>query len=132
MANYSGRLDAFAAQYPRLQTVSEFGVVRWSPGAVQFLRDQMDDIDRRGMNYAIWGWDSIWEPWRTWGSKAMNCWFGPEPSNYTEAPNAMVNEIVTAWGRNTGRPLHFRPSGRAMAGGRGALEARTGICLTKR
>jgi len=108
MANYFSRLDTFAAQHPGPQTVSEFGVSRWSPGAADFMRDQMDDFERRGMNYAIWLWDSTWEPWRTWGSKAMNYLFGPDPANYTEVPNATMTVIVQAWGRNTLRPSQFR------------------------
>ncbi len=68
----------------------------------------MNDFERRGMNYAIWVWDSTWEPWRAWGSKAMNYLFGPDPNNYTEVPNAIMNEIQAAWARNILRPSQFR------------------------
>ncbi len=108
MASYFSRLDLFAAQYAGPQTVGEFGVVRWAPGAAEFMRDQMNDFEQRGMNYAIWVWDSTWEPWRTWGSKAMNYLFGPDPDNYTEVPNTIMDEILTAWSRNRVRPSQFR------------------------
>ena len=108
MANYFSRLDTFQAQHPGPQTVNEFGVARWAPGAAAFMRDQMDDFERRGMNYAIWVWDSSWEPWQTWGSKAMNYLYGPDPNNFTEVPNALMDEVLRAWARNTIRPSHFR------------------------
>lgn len=109
MANYFSRLDTFQAQHPGPQAMNEFGVARWAPGASDFMRDQMNYLEQRGMNYAIWVWDSTWEPWRTWGSKAMNYLFGPDPNNYTEVPNALMNEILQAWSRNAIRPSHFRP-----------------------
>ncbi|MGQ9905265.1 MAG: hypothetical protein ACUVRU_13305, partial [Anaerolineae bacterium] len=109
MANYFSRLDTFQAQHPGPQAMNEFGVARWAPGASDFMRDQMNYLEQRGMNYAIWVWDSSWGPWQTWGSKAMNYLFGPDPNNYTEVPNALMNEILQAWSRNTLRPSHFHP-----------------------
>jgi hypothetical protein len=41
---------------------NHFGVSRWAPGAAVFMRDQMDDFERRSMNYTIWVWDSSWRP----------------------------------------------------------------------
>lgn len=104
MTNYFSRLDTFQAQHPGQRAMNKFGVARWALGASNFMRDQMNYLEQRGMNYAVWVWDSGWEPWRTWGSKAMNYLFGPDPNNYTEVPNALMNEILQAWSRNTIRP----------------------------
>lgn len=36
--------------------VTETGVMRWSPGADKFLRDQFKEINSRNFNYALWRW----------------------------------------------------------------------------
>ncbi len=104
---YFSRLQAFRERYPGPQAVNEFGVVRWAPKGVDFLRDQIDYFESRGMNHAVWVWDSSWGPWQTWGSKAMNYLFGPDPNNFTEVPNEILSLLQTVWSRNTLRPSNY-------------------------
>ncbi|PKO23445.1 MAG: hypothetical protein CVU38_04005 [Chloroflexi bacterium HGW-Chloroflexi-1] len=96
-------VDTFAATHGVPVAVNEFGVVRWVPGADEFMDDQMDLIEQRGMNHALWLWDPMWEPW-TEEVNAFNFRFGPDPSNHSDVESALKNVIVEYWGRNTLRP----------------------------
>jgi len=110
MADYFTRLDTFQQQHPGPQAVNEFGVVRWAPNAANFMRDQIDYFEQRGMNHAIWVWEPSWEPWRTVGDKAMNYLLGPDPNNFEEVDNDLLRVILDSWGRNTVRPSQYLTS----------------------
>ncbi|GAB4475832.1 MAG: hypothetical protein Kow0088_13160 [Anaerolineales bacterium] len=107
MESYFTRLDDFQARYAAPQAVNEFGVVRWAPQAASFLSDQIEYFERRGMNHAIWVWDSSWEAWQTWGSKGMNYLYGPQPDNYQEVPNEILSLLQAVWSRNRVHPSNF-------------------------
>lgn len=107
MESYLERLPTYQQQHPGPQAVNEFGVVRWAPQADDFLNDQINYFETQKMNYAVWIWDSSYEPWQTWGSKAMNYLFGPDPNNFSEVPNALFDVLRNAWSRNTLRPSNY-------------------------
>ncbi len=107
IADYFRRLEDKRQQHPIPQTINEFGVARWAPQGDQFLLDQITYFEEHQTNYAIWVWDSSWEAWQTWGSKAMNFLFGPDPNNFSETPNAISAVIMNAWSRNTLRPSNY-------------------------
>ncbi len=91
------------AHHARL-AVNEFGVVRWAPNAAQFLSDQMDFFEQQGFNYALWVWEARWQPWYTWGDKAMYYPFGSDPNNLQEVENELFAVILNFWKRNILRP----------------------------
>jgi hypothetical protein len=84
--------------------VNEFGVVRWAPGAADFLSDEIEFFEQNGMNHALWVWEPTYEPWYTFGDRAMFYPFGPDPNNLQDVENELMNVILNAWRKNTLRP----------------------------
>ena len=84
--------------------VNEFGLMRWEPGADDFMDDQMDLFEQRGMNHALWMWDPSWEP-LVEEVNAFNFRLGPKPNNHADvASSPLIEVILKYWGRNTVRP----------------------------
>ena len=97
-------IDVFTTTHGVPSAVNEFGVVRWEPGAADFMSDQMDELEERGLNYALWVWDPAWEPW-TVEVDAFNFRHGPNPDNHVDVESSeLMSAIVEHWGRNTIRP----------------------------
>ena len=96
-------VDDFAATHNAPVAVNEFGLVRWVPGAAEFMDDQMDLFEQRGMNHALWVWDPLWEPWAE-EVDGFNFRHGPNPDNHTDVESDLMDVIVAYWGRNTIRP----------------------------
>jgi cysteinyl-tRNA synthetase len=97
-------VDGFAETHGVPVAVNEFGVVRWVPGAAEFMDDQMDLFERRSMNHALWMWDPAWQSWAT-EEDAFNFRHGPDPHNHTEVETSELSQaILRHWGRNTVRP----------------------------
>ncbi|HXK43939.1 MAG TPA: cellulase family glycosylhydrolase [Anaerolineae bacterium] len=100
---------AFRAKTGAPVAVNEFGVVRWAPGAADFLRDEMDFFEQQGMNHALWVWEPAYEPWYTWGDRAMFYPFGPDPNNLQDVDNDLMTVILASWRKNVLRPSQFGP-----------------------
>jgi hypothetical protein len=97
-------VDTFASMHGVPVAVNEFGVVRWARGADKFMDDQMDLFEQRGLNYALWLWESSWRPLAE--EDAFNFRHGPNPKNHTDvASSQLINVIMKYWGRNTLRPI---------------------------
>ncbi len=88
--------------------VNEFGVLRWVPGAADFMRDEMDIFEVLGVNYALWVWDPDWQPW-TSSVNGMNFRYGPDPENAVPVNNGLQDIILEFWARNTLSPSNFTP-----------------------
>ncbi|MFQ5856737.1 MAG: cellulase family glycosylhydrolase [Anaerolineae bacterium] len=102
--NLLSTVDAFEGTHGVPVAVNEFGLMRWEPGAADFMDDQMDLFEQRGMNHALWVWDPSWEPW-TAAVDDFNFRHGPDPNNHTDVESsALTDVIVEHWGRNTMRP----------------------------
>ena len=100
--------DAFAVEHEAVLAVNEFGAMRWEPGADVFLGDQMDLFEERGWNYALWLWESSWEPYAT-EVDAFNFRHGPDPENHRDvASSKLLSAISAHWGHNRVRPSSFR------------------------
>ncbi|RME87395.1 MAG: hypothetical protein D6770_09430, partial [Anaerolineae bacterium] len=100
--------DLYAAQYGVPLAVNECGVMRWEPGAADFMRDQLDLFERRGWNVAVWMWYPDWPPLATPdGDHDFNFRFGPDPANLTPTSNDLFAVYREFWSHNT-----LRPSGR--------------------
>jgi len=97
-------VDEFVAEGDVPVAVNEFGVMRWVPGAAEFLADQMDLFEKRGMNHALWSWDPSWKPW-TRENDAWNFRHGPDPDSHSDVnPNDLLDAITKYWRRNAARP----------------------------
>ncbi len=102
--NLLSTIDTFTATYGVPVAVNEFGVVRWEPGADDFMDDQMDLFEQRGMNHALWVWETSWAPYAE-EVDAFNFRHGPDPNNHTDAESSdLMGVIIEYWGRNTIRP----------------------------
>jgi hypothetical protein len=97
-------VDDFAATHGVPVAVNEFGVVRWVPGAAEFMDDQMELFEQHGLNHALWVWDPAWEPWAE-EIDGFNFRHGPDPHHHAAVPsNDLMDAIVRYWGRNAIRP----------------------------
>ena len=97
-------VDDFTAVHGGPVAVTEFGVVRWLPGAAEFMADQMELFEQRGMNHALWAWDPSWLPW-TQQVDGFNFRHGPDPEHHAEVESSALLDVILAnWARNTTRP----------------------------
>jgi len=97
-------VDDFVATYSVPVAVNEFGAVRWTRGVAEFIDDEMELFEGRGMNHALWVWDPAWRPWNE-EVNAFNFRFGPDPDNDSDVPSsALLSVIQDYWGRNAVRP----------------------------
>lgn len=96
-------IDEFKAEHKVPVAVNEFGVVRWVPGAPQFMDDQMDLFEQRGMNYALWAWEPSWGPWAE-HIDAFNFRYGSNPHNLIEIESELQDVIIAHWSRNSAWP----------------------------
>ena len=104
LENLLSTVDTFTATHNAPVAVNEFGVMRWEPGADDFMDDQMDLFEQRGMNHALWVWDPAWEPWAE-EVDAFNFRHGPDPDNHADVPSSdLMDAIIKYWGRITIRP----------------------------
>ncbi len=99
-------IDDFKQEHGVPVSVNEFGVIRWVPNAADFMRDEMELFEQRGMNHALWTWDPEWEPW-TQEVNEFNFRFGPDPKNATAVENDLQDVITDFWARNRIRPSSF-------------------------
>ena len=104
--NLLSTVDDFANAHDAPAAVNEFGVVRWVPGAAQFMDDQMALFEQRDMNHAFWVWDPVWEPW-TEEVNAFHFRYGPDPDNASDVESDLQDVILKYWARNTARPSNF-------------------------
>jgi hypothetical protein len=101
-------VDDFAAAHGVPVAVNEFGVIRWVPDAAEFMDDQMDLFEQRGMNHALWLWETSWLPIQD-EIDAFNFRHGPDPQNHNDVPSSdLMDVILDYWGRNTIRPSSTR------------------------
>ncbi|NPA31077.1 MAG: glycoside hydrolase family 5 protein [Chloroflexi bacterium] len=86
--------------------ITETGVMRWEPGAAEFMRDRLEAAERYGINYAVWMWYPAWEALnRPDGDHAFNFRLGAEPRHLREEPNNPLWQTYRRlWARNTVRP----------------------------
>ncbi len=97
-------LDAFQTAYNVPVAVNEYGIARWVNNAADFIRDEMELFEERGLNYALWEWQPYWEPLISKNSD-FNFRHGPDPDNHTDVlENELLDAIVSFWAKNTIHP----------------------------
>jgi len=97
-------VDDFKAAHGVPVAVNEFGVMRWEPGAADFMDDQMDLFEGRGLNYALWLWETSWEPYAE-EVDAFNFRHGPDPHNHADVESSELMDVIVAhWEQNMIRP----------------------------
>ena len=107
LTNLYSTIDDFKAAYQVPVAINEFGLMRWEPGAAEFMNDQMNLMEQRGMNYAIWLWETSWEEYEQ-EVDAFNFRHGPDPNHHSDVVSSdLINTIVNHWQMNTIRPSNF-------------------------
>lgn len=96
--------DRFMAERDARLTVNELGVVRWVPEGHAFMRDQLELLEARGMNHAIWLWNASFEMWEG-QTDAFGLQFGPDlVPGRDRASEELLDAVSDIWMRNTERP----------------------------
>ena len=84
--------------------VNEYGVMRFEPGAAEYLSDLMGLLEGLGVNHALWAWTSE-QVLRYGDMQEFEYRLGPDMGNLTEeVPNELLEVIVDNWSQNTIRP----------------------------
>lgn len=101
-------IDEFKAATGAPVAINEFGVMRWCPGAAEYITDQVDVFESRGVNHALWLWESSHPPQAEFDD--FNFRHGPDPLNHEDvATSTLIEAIQAAWSRNTDRPNSSAP-----------------------
>ena len=103
-----GPVDAFRRERGARVAVTEFGAVRWAPGADSFLRDQMAALERRGFNHLLYFWDPSFAPYR-YNLNPYNFRFGADPENRRPLADSPLLAVAEGfWARNRFRPSNVK------------------------
>ena len=106
MEDWMSQLRDYATTHDVPVAVNEFGLMRWVPGGADFMRDQMGLFEEVGVPYAVWAWQSSWEPQRE--MDAFNLMRGPESANHKDVETSDLIEVTREfWSRNVLRPSMF-------------------------
>jgi len=101
-------IDSFKETYAVPVAINEFGIMRWEPGAVYFLNDEMYLFEQHALNYALWAWEPSWNPY-TEKVDAFNYRHGTNPDNNINVfPNDLMTVITGYWERNEIRPSNIQ------------------------
>jgi hypothetical protein len=103
-------IDGFREAHGVVLAVTEFGIIRWEPGAARFLDDQIRLFEIRGLSNAVWAWDPSWGPWVE-EVDAFNFRHGPDRRNHEAVSGSdLMNVILGHWSKNSVRPSTFHRS----------------------
>lgn len=105
--NLLSTVDKFKAKYHVPVAVTEFGVIRWQPGAVKYMDDEMSLFEKRGMNYAFYCWGPSWKPYAE-RVDDFDYLHGTNPNYHKIVSNPILNVINKYWAKNIIRPSNFK------------------------
>ncbi len=91
-------MDTFSTTHSVPVAINEFGVHRWATGGDQYMDDQMDLFEQRGMNHALWMWDPSWAPWAEVGDSdidAFNFRYGPNYETHTNVASSKLMTVIS-------------------------------------
>lgn len=90
----------FSRRYDVPVAVTEFGVVRWAPGAASFIRDSIALFEDEGWNHALWVWNPAWRDWNR-EVDAFDPMHGPDPTHHsTVISSDLIEAIKDYWADN--------------------------------
>lgn len=96
------KIDAFKNKTGSPVSSNEYGVMRYQPGAAEYLKDMLDLFEEKGMNHAIWLWESSFQG-VDWDD--FNFRHGPDIQHHSEVPTSVFLETLKLfWARNSIRP----------------------------
>ncbi|MEO1645682.1 MAG: cellulase family glycosylhydrolase [Chloroflexota bacterium] len=102
-------LDAWQQEHNMPVAVNEYGVVRWVPGGDRFIHAQMEALEGRGINHALWAWNPSWQPFDS-VVDAFDYWHGSDANHHSEVQSTpLTNIIIENWSRNDFRPFVQSP-----------------------
>ncbi|MFQ5795420.1 MAG: glycoside hydrolase family 5 protein [Candidatus Bipolaricaulia bacterium] len=102
--NLLSTVDTFTVTHGVPVAVNEFGVIRWVPGGAEYMNDLMGLFEQRGLNYALWEWQTSWPPFAE-EVHDFDFRLGPDPNNRADVASSDLMDVITQyWGRNTVRP----------------------------
>ncbi|MBC8508479.1 MAG: cellulase family glycosylhydrolase [Anaerolineales bacterium] len=97
-------IDSFVSNHDVAVTVNEFGLIRWVPGAAAFVADEIELLEARGINHALWQWQTSWEQLQE-ENDAFNFRHGPDPDHHEDVSTSDLIEVIKSnWSKNTHRP----------------------------
>ncbi|MBN1996706.1 cellulase family glycosylhydrolase [candidate division KSB1 bacterium] len=97
-------VDDFKSTFNVPVAINEFGVVRYEPGADNYMNDQMLLFENRGLNHALWVWDPYWPEWNQ-EVDDFNFRHGQNRNNHTDVSTCPLMEVIKDnWGQNIIRP----------------------------
>ena len=115
LVDYLSIASDFAEEHNVPVAVNEYGVARWTPGAANFMHDEMAIFEEIGVNYALWVWDPKWQPWNE-EVNFLNFRYGADPKNTINIENELQSTIVEYWAKNTVRPSSFATQSNTNSG----------------
>lgn len=99
-----GTVDRFRSEHGVPVAVNEYGLMRWEPNGDRFMDDEMSLFEERGINYAIWLWESSWKEYEG-EVDAFNFRHGPDPMNHADVETSRLIEVIRRyWSLNAVRP----------------------------
>ncbi len=103
LVNLLAPVDEFIFQTDLPVAVNEFGAIRWVTNAAQYLDDLMALFEERGMNHALWLWETSWQAHAE--EDDFNFRHGPNPNHHLDvASSELIDVIKKYWSRNVERP----------------------------
>ncbi len=93
-------VDAFIATNHVPVAVNEFGVHRWCPGADRYMDDMISLLEQRGINHALWLFNSSWTEYATVVDD-FDFLHGAHPNNHANVTSPLRTVIESDWSRNS-------------------------------
>jgi hypothetical protein len=106
LVDYLTPIKEFRAGRKSPVVVTEYGVIRWEPGAEDFLDDEMGLFEGLGVNYAVWSWQPISDEY-TEAHNSFNFRLGSNPEDRTEDGSGLYDVLKKYWAKNSVRPSTF-------------------------
>ncbi len=99
--------EAFRAAGGHDLAVTEFGAMRWAPGAPRFIADEIAALEARGVPYTVYEWGPAKSTVQA--ATSFNMRLGPLPGNLSEPMDSpYLDAVKRDWAKNRLRPSGVR------------------------
>lgn len=96
-------IDQFQTDHGVPVAVNEFGVHRFAPGADKYLADMMDLLEQRGLNHALWVFNTSYTEYAEVVDD-FDFLHGSNANNHSDTSSALLDVIQGNWSQNGLRP----------------------------